>query len=335
MTRLLPLTLVLLVCHTTTVRADSRLWFGSLNYESPGLVVPVLLVVSVDGEGNEWSLGLTGWTLNGERKTAIDSTRKRLLFGRVTPINAQSGHYIYRDGVRDTAAEFSASSLELGGGLEIAHRPRWTGAYRAFVMYSPVKDLDPELVAYWKRPFAGVEIAQSYVRVTSDELFGARWEGVKVGGTAQLLTGSTSWSRLQARLGVGKRIGPLLLSGRGAAFTGRSLNTVSAFVIGGSWDLTPPDLMVGYRYAEFRLDRAATLGGALDLRVRGAWEVGVRGSYLKGKSVDEYGAAVQMMTVWRGAVFNAGVAVPKASFARRGTDRIVIFATLSAAVLRQ
>ena len=63
--------------------------------------------------------------------------------------------------------------------------------------------------------------------------------------------------------------------------------------------------------------------------------MGVRGSYLKGKAIDEYGAAVQMMTVWRGAVFNAGVAVPKASFARRGTDRIVIFATLSAAVLRQ
>ena len=335
MIRLLRLTIVLLVCHASTVRADSRLWFGSLNYESPGLVVPVLLLVSSDEQGNEWSLGLTGWTLSGERKTAIDSSRKRLLFARVTPINAQSGHYIYRDGVRDSAAEFSASSLELGGGLEIAHRPRWTGAYRALVIYSPVKDLDPELIAYWRRPFAGVEIAQSYVRVTSDELFGARWEGVKVGGTAQLLTGSSSWSRLQARVGVGKRIGPLMLSGRGAAIAGRSLNTVNAFVIGGSWDLTPPDLMVGYRYAEFRLDRAATLGGALDLRVRGAWEVGVRASYLKGKAIDEYGAAVQMTTVWRGAVFNAGVAVPKASLARQGADRIVIFATLSAAVLRQ
>jgi len=41
------------------------------------------------------------------------------------------------------------------------------------------------------------------------------------------------------------------------------------------------------------------------------------------------------MTVWRGAVFNAGVAVPKASLARGSLDRIVIFATLSAAILRQ
>ena len=126
-----------------------------------------------------------------------------------------------------------------------------------------------------------------------------------------------------------------MLSGRAAAFTGRSLNTVSAFVMGGSWDLAPPDLIVGYRYAEFRLESAATVSGALDLRVRGAWEVGVRGSYLKGKAIGEYGAAVQMMTVWRGAVFNAGVAAPKASLARGSSDRIVIFATLSAAILRQ
>ena len=209
------------------------------------------------------------------------------------------------------------------------------GAYRVLLMYSPVKDLEPDLVDYWKRPFAGVEITQSYVHVTSDELFGARWEGVKGGGTVQFLTGSNTWSRLQTHLGVGKRVGRLMLSGRGAAFTGHSLNTVSAFLIGGSWDLASPELMVGYRYAEFRLDRAATLSGALDLRVRGAWEVGVRGSYLKGKAIDEYGAAVQMAAVWRGAVFNAGVAVPKASIARQGKDRIVIFATLSAAVLRQ
>ena len=335
MMRLLWLSVAVLVCHASTVRADSRLWFGSLNYESARLVVPVLLVVSTDEEGNEWSLGVTGWTLSADRKTAIDGTRKRQLFARVTPINAQSGRYVYRDGQRDAAAEFSASSVELGGGIEVAHRTRWTGAYRVLAVYDPVKDLDPELVTFWRRPFAGVEIAQTYTRVTSDELFGSRWEGVKVGGTAQLLTGTSTWSRMQVRAGAGKRIGPLMLSGRGAAFTGRSLNTVSAFVIGGSWDLAPPDLIVGYRYAEFRLDRAATLGGAVDLRVRGAWEVGVRGSYLKGNAIEEYGAAVQMMTVWRGAAFNAGVAVPKASLARGSADRIVVFATISAAILRQ
>jgi hypothetical protein len=325
----------LIICHAGAVRADSRLWFGSLNYESARLVVPVLLVVSTDEDGSEWTLGVTGWTLSGERKTPINSTRKRQVFARITPTNAQSGQYVYRDGERDEAAEFSASSLELGAGLEVAHRSRWTGAYRIQAVYIHVDDLDPELVAYWKQPFAGFEIAQTYSRVISDELFGSRWEGLKAGGTAQLLTGTHTWSRMQARVGAGKRIGPLMLSGRAAAFTGRSLNTVSAFVIGGSWDLAPPDLIVGYRYAEFRLESAATAGAALDLRVRGAWEVGVRASYLKGKAIEEYGAAVQMMTVWRGAVFNAGVAAPKASLAHGSSDRIVIFATISAAILRQ
>ena len=335
MMRRLRLACVLLLCHAGAVRADSRLWFASVNYESTRLVVPVLLVVSTDDEGHEWSLGVTGWTLSAERRTALDMNRKRQWFARVTPINAYSGRYIYRDGRRDSAAEFNASSVELGGGLEVAHRPRWTGAYRVLAVYTHVSDLDPELVAYWKRPFAGVEIAQTYIHVSSEERFASRWEGVKAGGAAQFLAGAHSWSRFQAGVGVGKRVGPLMLSGRGAAFAGQSLNTVSAFVIGGSWDLTPSDLVVGYRYAEFRLDRAATVGGALDLRLRGPWEVGVRGSYLKGNATAEFGAAAQMMTVWRGAVVSAGVALPRASLAGGSSNRMVVFASLSAAILQQ
>jgi hypothetical protein len=335
MRRVLGLVIAVLVFHASPARADSRLWFGSLNYESTRLVVPVFVLLATDDEGNEWSVGVTGWTLSAERRITIDSRRKRHLFARITPINAQSGRYVYRDGRRDASAEFNASSVELGGGLEVAHRSRWTGAYRVLAVYTPVQDLDPTLVAYWKRPFAGVEIAHTYARVTAEELFGARWEGVKASGALQVFTGTNTWSRLQVRVGAGKRMGRLRLSGRGAAFTGQSLNTVSAFVIGGSWDLAPPELIAGYRYGEFRLHRAAIAGAALDVRVRGAWDVGVRGSYLRGRAVDEAGAAVQMMTVWKGAVFNAGVAVPRTALARRNTDRIVVFATLSAAILQQ
>jgi hypothetical protein len=329
------LTAALLLCHGSTARADSSLWFGSVNYESSWLVVPVFRVVSTDGPRNEWSLGLAGWTLGAELKTTIDPVRNRQLFARVTPVNAGGGRYIYHDGQRVPAAEFNASSAELGGGIGLRHRAGWTGDYRVLAVYYAVKDLDPELIEFWKRPFAGVEIAQSYVRVTSDELFGTRWEGVKAEATARFMTGSSNWSRIQAHIGVGKRVGRLMIVGRGAAFAGRSLNTVSTFVIGGSWDLAVPDLLVGYRYGEVRLDRAATLGGALDVRLRGPWEIGVRGAYLRGQARDEYGAAVQMMTVWRGMVANAGVALPKTALGRPGTDRVVIFATLTAAILRQ
>ena len=277
------LTAAVLLGHGTTARADSSLWFGSVNYESGWLVVPVFRVVTTDGDRNEWSLGVAGWTLSAELKTTINPGRARQLFARVTPVNAGGGRYIYHNGQRAPAAEFNASSAELGGGIALRHREGWTGDYRVLAFYNAVRDLDPELEEFWKLPFAGVEIAQSYVRVTSDELFGSRWEGVKAEATARLMTGSSNWSRMQAQMGVGKRAGRLMLSGRAAAFGGRSLNTVSTFVIGGSWDLAVPELLVGYRYGEVRLDRAATLGGALDLRLRGPWEIGVRGAYLRGQ----------------------------------------------------
>jgi len=61
----------------------------------------------------------------------------------------------------------------------------------------------------------------------------------------------------------------------------------------------------------------------------------VRGSYLKGNATAEFGAAAQMMTVWRGAVVSAGVALPRASLAGGSSNRMVVFASLSAAILQQ
>ena len=116
-----------------------------------------------------------------------------------------------------------------------------------------------------------------------------------------------------------------------AAFTGQSLNTVSAFLLGGSWDLAIPDLLAGYRYAEFRVERAGTLRGGADFRLHGAWELGVRGTYLKTSGLDRRGAAVQVMTLWKGTVIDAGVAVPDTSGGRHG--HVVVFATITAALI--
>lgn len=316
--------------------AQPRTWVTSLNYESSRLVVPVVFVVSSNDDGREWSLGLTGWTLTADWKTPADERRKRHVFARITPINANASNFIYRDGVRDEAAEYRGSAVEAGAGIEFAHTRRWTGGYRAFVMYQRVGGLsDSDVAAFWRRPFGGIELTQQYARVTSDERFGSRWEGVKIAATGRAMAGAHTWSRADLTAGVGKRAGRFFLFGRGAGFAGRSLNLANAFVLGGSWDVPSAAMLPGYRYAEFRVERAASAGAAVDVRLRGPWEIGVRGGWLKAPGTSAQGAALQVGTVWRGAAFNAGVAFPIHAYANQIRGSQVIFATVTAAIIER
>jgi hypothetical protein len=323
------------VMRPAIAEGQPRTWLASLNYESSQLLVPVIIVMSANDDGREWSVGLVGWTLSADWKPAAGDGRKRHVFARFTPVNANSSNFIYRDGVRDSAAEYRASAIEGGVGIEVAHTRRWTGQYRVLALYHPVGGMsDSALSVLWRRPFAGVEIAQQYTRVASEERFGSRWNGLKIAVAGRTMGGASTWTRAQLTAGVGKRAGPLFLSGRGAAFTGHSLNIVNAFVLGGSWDVPASEMVPGYRYAEFRLNRAASVGAAIDIRLHGSWEIGLRAGALKGDSTNVQGAALQGGTVWRGAVFNAGVAFPLAMSDRnrRGT---LAFATVTAALIER
>jgi hypothetical protein len=314
-------------------QAGTRLWLAGVNYESTRLVVPVIAVRASNDRGHEWNAWLTGWTLGADWSVAPTPRRRWRVELRATPVNADSSDYVYVNGRRDPAASFRAASIEGAAAIELTQTRRWTGRYRAILLYERIRDLpDAGVREFWQRPFVGAETVQGYVRVRSETRLGARWEGVKAEGAAQLYTGHRTWSRLRGSAGAGARVGPLFLSGRAAAFTGQSLNTVNAFLLGGSWDLAVPGLLTGYRYAEFRLVRAAIVGAGADLRLRGPWEVGVRGSYLDGRGLRRGGAAVQLMTIWQGAVVDAGVAWPDASTgATRG--RAVVFATITAALV--
>jgi hypothetical protein len=323
---------IAVVAIAVPARADTRLWLAGVNYESTQLVVPVIAVRSTDDRGHEWNAWLTGWTLGGDWSVTRTPRRRWRVEVNVTPVNAHSSNYIYVDGRRDPAAAFRAASIDGAGGIDIAHTRRWTGRYRALLLYERVRDLPADVARSWRRPFAGAETLHSFARVRSETRLGSRVEGVKLEGAAQIYTGTRTWSRLRGGAAAGRRAGPLFLSGRAAAFRGQSLDTVSAFLIGGSWDLSVPNLLTGYRYGEFRVERAGTLGAGADVRIHGAWEVGVRGAYLNAPGLSRRGAAVQLMTIWRGAVVDAGVAWPGAA-ENGGHGRPVVFATITAAVI--
>jgi hypothetical protein len=325
--------LLFALTSASPLSAQTRVVFVGAAYQSEPILAPPALLVSTRDEEREWALSVTGWTMGGDVKQVLTPKGKRHLFVRVTPIRAHASSTIFTDGVRDRSKEFSDASLELGGGFEVAHLPGWTGAYRAIATYDAVRGLgDPSVERFWRRPFIGIDVSERYQRVTSEDVFRPRWEGIKADATLRALTGTNSWAQLRATAGGGRRAGPSFFTVSASAFTGRALNTVSAFLIGGSWDISSPDVLPGYHYAEFRLTSGATLVGGIDLRVHGPWEVGVRSGalYRDGETIS--GTAVQLTTVWKGALVSAGAAFPH-RLPREG-NRMHVFATIGAAIVR-
>lgn len=313
--------------------AQTRVVFAGAAYQSTPILAPVVFLMSSTDEDREWAMSVTGWTLGADAKQALSPKWKRHLFVRLTPIRAHASSTIFADGLRDRSREFSDASLELGGGFEVAHRRGWTGAYRVVATYDAVDRLrDPSVERFWRRPFVGIDVIERYQRVTSDDVFRPRWEGFKAEGTVRVLTGAETWSQLRVTAGAGRRVGPSFFTLNASAFAGHSLNTVSAFLIGGSWDVSSPDVLPGYHYAEFRLTSGGTVLGGADIRLRGPWEVGVRSGVLYRHAAPVSGTAMQMTTVWRGALFSAGAAFPHRAPAEG--NRVHLFATIGAAIVR-
>lgn len=324
-----------LLANPVPVRADTRIWLASVNYESARVFAPVLVVRSESAAGRQWNLWVTGWTIGADRSVPRGDRQRWRVIARVTPTNAHSSNFIYVKGRRDPSKSYSAASVDLAGGIDAAHTSRWTGSYRAVALYERVgQSQTGEIRRAWDRPFAGVEIVQTYARVRSESLFGARWEGFKVEAAAQIYAGGHTWSRVRTGIGGGKRFGRLFASGHAAAFSGRSLDTVSAFLIGGSWDLSAPDMLAGFRYAQFRVKQAQTFRGGADWRIRGRLEIGMRGAYMNTPDGDRRGAAIQLTTVWKGAVIQGGIAFPGWTARADGHRHPVTFATVTAALVR-
>ena len=202
------------------------------------------------------------------------------------------------------------ASVQVSGGVRWTPRPGWTTEVRGVVLREIVDDLPSPIRDFWRRPFVGVDVSQRYERVRADDPLRARLEGVRVVARGQGFAGEESWGMTTLAVAAGHRVGPLHWRGGATAFGGTNLNIVNAFVTSGSLDAAGAGALYGYAQGQFRVERGAVLNTGLDLRLRGATEVGIRGGWMRDGSRWRSGAGVQLGTVCRGVVVQGGVAAP-------------------------
>jgi len=321
---------LLIALGVSQAAAQVRVLVTSVAYQSPFLVAPVVVLSSVSESGTPtWMVGVAGYTLSATRVMRHSATLSAVIAADVTPLNSNSSNYVYRDGERDGSLAFRDATVQLNAGVRVSRgeqRSRLGLELRAIALNESVSRLaDASILARWRDPYVGLGIAANYSRVVSDEILAARWDGMKAAASVAGFAGAQPWWKSQAWLGVGKRLGRVFLMGRAWVLLGRNLDIVNQHLVGGSWDLDRSPSLYGYHYAEFRVTRGAVLSVGTDLRLAGAWELGLRAGYLSSPSRSTYGEAVRLSTMARGIGFHVGVGLPRANTA-------LVFAGLSAAV---
>jgi len=323
-----------LLLHAGAAEAQTVV-MGGVQIESPSLVAPVAVLSVRRGDATEWRVGVAGWTASGAWTRTLSPSRALVAAVEVTPINAHSSNKLYVGGVEDPALDYRNSTMQAAAGFRLTPSSRWTTELRGMVLWEKVADLSDAARDFWRSPFAGLDISQRYDRVSADDVIRSRFEGVRIAARVQAYAGSSSWGRGTASFGAGQRVGRLFLRGNATASHGRSLNTVSAFLTGGSWDASGATALYGFPYGAFRIERTLLLtNGGADLRLWGHTEVGVRAAWLGGSGDAHHGAALTAATLWKGIGLSAALAVPDDDAFRGRWDRALVTGGVTAAVFR-
>lgn len=314
-----------------TGSAQTRVLVTDVAYESPDLVVPVALL-SLVSDARTWTLGLVGSTATIAGTHSLSPGRSLLLQAEVTPFNANASHYLYRDGVRDDSLSFRDASATVSAGYRFAGEHRYADL-RVIGRYESVGELPDSVLRRWRYPFLGVGARIGVESVASDDVFRARWDGVKASADGTAFFGSQAWWRLILAVGAGKRVGAVFARANAALFLSGNTDVVSRYLVGGSWDVPEGLPLYGHRYAEFRVDRGMLFGGGADVSLVRNLDLGFRVGHLESPSHVSDGAAVRLATVWNGLTFHLGAGGSLRGVLRGPWTDTVVFGGVTAAAL--
>jgi len=280
----------------------STVYVGRIGYQSPALVAPIVLVSGASNENLRWHAGMLGWTLRGGIRYALGNQRHLLGELDVTPLNSNGASYIYRDGELAEDAFFENATALGRIGVIQRHSAKLESRLFALGLMEQVEHDNGRVNDYWSRPYLGLELQETFQSLNSYDVYRSRWDGYRVEGKAQVFVGDHTWSRLRVEAGMGRRQDRIFWMLRGLLLYGQGLNTVNRFLVGGGWEGPGLNDMVGYHYAEFRVSQALVLHGAVDFRVAGDWELGLRSSVMGQTPSDplRLGYGVRLSTVLDG-----------------------------------
>ena len=317
--------IVCFLASVTTAHADDvKVLAGAVLYES-GLAAPAIELRSVAADSSLWRGSINGWSLSLGRERLLDHDRRLILDVTATPYDAHSSKRIYRDGVRRRDLEFDDAALTARAALrfrESEHASIEPGVVIGKEIVG--NDAPMSLRDSWRSPYAGISVTQRIRFITAEDPFTNRIDGIDVSATGEAYHGNRTWTRAMLTENAGRSFGRIHLRQSLAAYRGSSLDTVSAFLIGGSWDLLGSSAVYGSRYAEFRVNRGINANAGADFAITRSLEIGLRVSAFRSGSLHTTGTMLQATQHLGGYRLTAGVG--------RSQHRTTVMATIGGAV---
>ena len=317
-------------------RADEpKLLAASLLYESPTLIVPVLLFVLRTESEAELRVGQTGWTTSAFFRQVLEPRLTFVAGAELTPLYAHSSNRVFVGGEPAPFAEWRDTALQLAAGFAVRD-PDWLQLeWRALLLKEWVSGapLSAAEQAFWRKPFGGVQIALGTSQVRSDDPFRARWDGAKLWITGQgFSNGSFVWGRARVHVGMGRKLGPLYVNAYASGFLVSTSNIVARELVGGAWDDLQGWALHGHPHGEFRAQHGVVGHLALDWEITRHWELGARGAVFHSDRDDAHGQALLTRVSVAGVQCTLGLATPDADAFRGHLGTLRVFASISSAV---
>ena len=268
---------------------------------------PALRFTSDDGKGNKYAFGLTGRVIDGEWVRKQSGRRSLVLGAELTPFNAHNSDRQFVNGERVHELEYDSSAYRVRGGFRFTHDARsTTDVFLVGLMENADEAPDPAVRAFWDKPFYGIDASHTFIITESERPLVSSWDGFAITGRAEVFTGEETWSRWSFSERGAKQFGKIHLRQSVTSMTGKSLDVVSRFQVGGSWDVLGDTAMYGFKYGEYRVKRAILANAGADYVLPRDWRVGVRATYLNSDVDNTYGASLNVTKIWKTFGFNFG-----------------------------
>ncbi len=318
--------MVFTLLFAATARAgDVRVFSSGLLYET-GQAAPFLELRLLRDDHSSWRFALEGWTLSATRERPIDQRSRWFASLTATPHDAHSSERIYRDGKRARELEFGDASYSVRLGARLAPNEHASTEVSLIALREVLADDAPaSLLERWNKPWLGMRLTQGVRFVSADDPLAGRIDGVAVTANAEGYGGRGSWAKGSLTEEGGMPLGRLHLRESVALMASSNLDTVSAFLTGGSWDALRTSALYGTRYAEFRIERGAIASVGADYRFS-TWDVGARASVLRAPSLHKRGAMLQVAHKLGGMRLSLG--------AGKSNRRTTVVASIGGAVVR-